>query len=104
MPKVSITVPRGRFARGSWRTSRPGRWDELRLGRAANLAFAALPGCALPGDVSASDRYYARDITEPFRLRDGHVEVPDGPGLGVAPLPDVLDEVTESTRLIRLEA
>ncbi|MFL6052425.1 MAG: enolase C-terminal domain-like protein, partial [Actinoallomurus sp.] len=72
-------------------------------GRAANLAFAALPGCTLPGDVSASDRYYARDVTEPFRLVDGLMTVPSGPGLGVEPIMDVLEEMTESTRLIRLE-
>jgi O-succinylbenzoate synthase len=76
---------------------------ETGLGRAANLAFAALPGCTLPGDVSASDRYYTRDITEPFRLQDALMTVPSGPGLGVTPIPDVLDEFTESTELIRLD-
>ncbi|MFJ9314344.1 o-succinylbenzoate synthase [Pimelobacter simplex] len=67
---------------------------ETGLGRAANLALAALPGFALPGDTSASERYYATDLTEPFVLQDGHLAVPTGPGLGVTPLPDVLDEVT----------
>ena len=38
---------------------------ETGLGRAANVALAALPGFTLPGDVSASDRYFHRDITEP---------------------------------------
>ncbi|MEV5746996.1 o-succinylbenzoate synthase [Actinoallomurus sp. NPDC052308] len=75
---------------------------ETGLGRAANLAFAALPGCTLPGDVSASDRYYTRDITEPFRLADGLMSVPSGPGLGVAPLQDVLHEFTERTDVVRL--
>ncbi|MFL6057257.1 MAG: o-succinylbenzoate synthase [Actinoallomurus sp.] len=75
---------------------------ETGLGRAANLAFAALPGCTLPGDVSASDRYYTRDITEPFRLQDGLMSVPSGPGLGVAPIPDILHEFTERTDLVRL--
>jgi O-succinylbenzoate synthase len=75
---------------------------ETGLGRAANLALAALPGCTLPGDVSASDRYYARDITEPFRLDDGHMRVPDGPGIGTAPRPDVLAEVTASAEFVRL--
>ncbi|HEY0543030.1 MAG TPA: enolase C-terminal domain-like protein, partial [Actinoallomurus sp.] len=77
---------------------------ETGLGRAANLAFAALPGCTLPGDVSASERYYTRDITEPFRLVDGLMTVPSGPGLGVEPIMDVLDELTESTRFIRLDS
>lgn len=67
---------------------------ETGLGRAANLALAALPGFSLPGDTSASDRYYRTDITEPFVLDDGHLDVPSGPGLGVLPLPDVLAAVT----------
>jgi O-succinylbenzoate synthase len=75
---------------------------ETGLGRAANLAFAAQPGCTLPGDVSASDRYYTRDITEPFRLEDGLMSVPSGPGLGVAPIPDILHEFTERTDVVRL--
>lgn len=69
---------------------------ETGLGRAANVALAALPGFTLPGDTSGSGRYYATDITEPFVLRDGHLDVPTGPGLGVAPLPDRLDAVTTS--------
>lgn len=75
---------------------------ETGLGRAANLAFAALPGCTLPGDVSASDRYYTRDVTEPFRLVDGLMSVPSGPGLGVEPDLAYLDSLTESTSLVRL--
>ncbi len=67
---------------------------ETGLGRAANVALAALPGFTLPGDTSASGRYYAADITEPFVLADGHLDVPTGPGLGVAPVPDRLAEVT----------
>jgi o-succinylbenzoate synthase len=70
---------------------------ETGLGRAANVALAALPGFTLPGDTSASDRYYARDITRPFVLEDGHVRVPTGPGLGVEPDPAILDEVTTAT-------
>ncbi|WP_432979563.1 o-succinylbenzoate synthase [Dactylosporangium sp. CA-233914] len=67
---------------------------ETGLGRAANVALAALPGFTLPGDTSASGRYYAADITEPFVLDDGHLPVPALPGLGVAPLPGRLAEVT----------
>ncbi len=73
---------------------------ETGLGRAANLAVAALPGCTLPGDVSASDRYYARDVTEPFRLEDGLMRVPSGPGLGVEPIAEVIAELTESSSLV----
>lgn len=70
---------------------------ETGLGRAANVALAALPGFTLPGDTSGSGRYYHRDITEPFVLDDGHLAVPTGPGLGVEPLADALAEVTVST-------
>ena len=74
---------------------------ETGLGRAANVALAALPGFTLPGDVSASDRFYTTDITEPFVLRDGGLDVPEGPGLGVDPIPDLLAEVTVSREEIR---
>lgn len=75
---------------------------ETGLGRAANLALAALPGFTLPGDTSASDRYWRRDLTDPFVLEDGHIRVPDGPGLGVRPDPAVLEEVTTSVETITL--
>jgi O-succinylbenzoate synthase len=58
---------------------------ETGVGRAANLAVASLPGFTLPGDLSASDRYFTRDVTaEPFVLGPGGtLRVPDGAGLGV---------------------
>ena len=71
---------------------------ETGLGRAANVALAALPGFTLPGDVSASDRFYRTDITEPFVLRDGGLDVPTGPGLGVAPIPELLAEMTTGSQ------
>ncbi|PWD51283.1 o-succinylbenzoate synthase [Serinibacter arcticus] len=68
---------------------------ESGLGRAANLALASLPGFTLPGDISATSRYYAQDITEPFELdADGRMAVPTGPGVGVEPDGAVLDAVT----------
>jgi O-succinylbenzoate synthase len=68
---------------------------ETGIGRAANAALAALPGFTLPGDVSASHRFYARDIvTEPAVLEDGHIAVPTGPGLGVEIDPVALDDFT----------
>jgi O-succinylbenzoate synthase len=70
---------------------------ETGLGRAANVALAALPGFSLPGDTSASDRYYEQDITEPFVLEDGLVRVPAGPGIGIEPLPDALSERTTTS-------
>ncbi|MEW2509283.1 o-succinylbenzoate synthase [Streptomyces sp. NPDC046870] len=72
---------------------------ETGIGRAPNLALAALPGFTLPGDTSASSRYFAEDITEPFVLgADGHLPVPDGPGIGVTPLPDALRRFTRARR------
>jgi len=73
---------------------------ESGIGRAANVALASLPGFTLPGDVSASDRFYATDITPPFVMRDGHLEVPQGPGLGVEPIPEILDELTTSVEWV----
>lgn len=73
---------------------------ETGIGRAGNVALAALPNFTLPGDTSGSDRYFTTDLTAPFVLDDGHLAVPDGPGIGVAPLPDVLEEVTVSTEWI----
>lgn len=63
---------------------------ETGLGRAANVALAALPGFTLPSDLSASRRYFETDITTPFHLVDGCLEVPSGPGFGRTPLPEVL--------------
>ncbi|MDT7572963.1 MAG: o-succinylbenzoate synthase, partial [Actinomycetota bacterium] len=73
---------------------------ETGLGRAANAALAALPEFTLPGDISASGRFYATDITAPFVLESGHIRVPTGPGLGVDVLADVLADITVSTETI----
>jgi O-succinylbenzoate synthase len=73
---------------------------ETGLGRAANIALASLPGFTLPGDTSASDRFYTRDVTEPFVLDDGRIAVPTGPGLGVEPIPEVLAELAVSTQVL----
>jgi O-succinylbenzoate synthase len=74
---------------------------ETALGRAANVALAALPNFTLPGDTSASGRYYAEDICEPFVLDDGRLPVPTGAGLGVSPIPDVLERFTTSVEVCR---
>jgi o-succinylbenzoate synthase len=74
---------------------------ETGLGRAANVALAALPNFTLPGDTSASGRYYAEDICEPFVLDDGRLPVPAGPGLGVSPIPEVLERFTTSVEVCR---
>ncbi len=69
---------------------------ETGVGRAANLAIAALPGFTLPGDISATDRYYNEDIThERFCLNpDSTITVPNGNGLGVTVDRKALQKVT----------
>ena len=66
---------------------------ETGVGRAVNVALAALPGFTEAGDLSASDRYFAEDLTEPFVLEDGELRVPDGAGIGVTPRADRLRPV-----------
>src|ERR687897_619590 len=56
---------------------------ETGIGRAANAGLASLPGFTLPGDISASTRFYVRDIVlRPITVEHGHVIVPTTPGLG----------------------
>ncbi|GAA1569127.1 MULTISPECIES: o-succinylbenzoate synthase [Kribbella] len=60
-----------------------GGMHEFGVGRLANVALSSLPGFTLPSDVSASEKYYARDIVEPaVTAVGGVVQVPDQPGLG----------------------
>jgi O-succinylbenzoate synthase len=74
---------------------------ETGIGRAANLALAALPGFTLPGDTSASSRYFKQDITTPFEMSDGYLDVPNTPGIGVTPDMDFLDSITTSKELAK---
>jgi o-succinylbenzoate synthase len=75
---------------------------ETGIGRATNLALAAMPGFTLPGDTSASRRYFEDDLTEPFELApDGTMDVPKAPGIGVEPRPERLAGATVA--LERLE-
>jgi O-succinylbenzoate synthase len=57
---------------------------ECGIGRAHNIAVSALPGYTLPGDVSASQRYWAEDVIEPevTVTPQGTIRVPQTPGLG----------------------
>ena len=73
---------------------------ETGIGRAANLALASLAGFTLPGDISATKRYWARDITAPFDLVNGQITVPTGKGLGVAIDVDFVEEITFERREI----
>ncbi|MEK6648127.1 MAG: o-succinylbenzoate synthase [Actinomycetota bacterium] len=73
---------------------------ETGIGRAANIALASLPGFTLPGDTSASSRYFRRDITPPFIMNDGQLDVPTGPGIGVEIDHDFIEEITTSRKVI----
>jgi len=71
---------------------------ETGIGRAANAALATLPGFVLPGDISASSRFFARDIvTDPITVEDGHVAVPTGPGFGFELDMEFLDSITTAS-------
>jgi O-succinylbenzoate synthase len=71
---------------------------ETGIGRAANAALAALPGFTLPGDISASTRFYRRDIVlQPITVDHGHVTVPDGPGMGFELDHEFLESITTSS-------
>lgn len=71
---------------------------ETGIGRAANAMLAALPGFTLPGDISASTRFYERDIVlDPITITDGQVTVPQTPGFGFEIDQAFLDSVTTST-------
>ena len=63
-----------------WRNARE------RIGRAHNIALSTLPGFTLPGDVSASARYWEEDIIEPPVTvdRSGTIKAPSGAGIGFA--------------------
>jgi O-succinylbenzoate synthase len=69
---------------------------ETNIGRAHNVALATLPGFTLPGDISASARYYEHDVAGPdFVLNDDStLTVPAGPGIGVEPDPGALHSAT----------
>ena len=68
---------------------------ESGVGRAHNVALATLPGFTLPGDISASRRYWHEDIVDPeFRVENGEIRVPRGPGIGVELRADHLAEWT----------
>ena len=69
---------------------------ESGIGRAYNVALASLPNFTLPGDVSPSARYWARDIVTPaWTMRDGMVSVPlDPPGICVAIDTEMIDAIT----------
>ena len=76
---------------------------EMGIGRAANVHLASLPNFRLPGDVSASSRYFHTEIIgEPFTVeKDGTMKVPTKPGIGVTVLEDVIRKIATQTKEYR---
>ncbi len=69
---------------------------ETGIGRAHNIALSTLPNFTLPGDVSASKRYWAEDIIEPevTVTPQGTIKVPHGPGIGFEPKLGLIEKLT----------
>ncbi len=77
---------------------------ESGVGRAHNVALASLPGFTLPGDISASSRYWERDIVSPeFEVADGQMAVPTGPGIGVEVDVERIDALTTRSAIFGQE-
>jgi O-succinylbenzoate synthase len=79
---------------------------ETGIGRAHNIALSSLQNFSLPGDVSASARYWIEDIIEPEVTvsAKGEIEVPDGIGSGVTVLRDRIEELTVRRSTVRANA
>lgn len=74
---------------------------ETGIGRAQSIALASLPHFTIPGDISASDKYWEEDIITPrIIVKNGQVQVPDKVGLGVELNRRRLNEVLISTTII----
>ena len=75
---------------------------ETGIGRAHNIALSTLPNFTLPGDITASKRYWKEDIIEPEVTvsNRGTIQVPQGPGIGFEPRRDLIEQLT--TRVERL--
>jgi O-succinylbenzoate synthase len=80
---------------------------ETGIGRAYNVALASLPNFSLPGDLSPSARYWARDVVTPEWTMDaeGMVRVPrDRPGLGISVDTGMIDELTVRSEVLAAPA
>ena len=79
---------------------------ETGIGRSHNIAISSLPNFTLPGDVSASKRYWKDDIIEPeVEVSSlGEIVVPTGPGRGFAIREDLIDRLTVRREEVRAYA
>jgi O-succinylbenzoate synthase len=78
---------------------------ETGIGRAHNVALSTLPNFSLPGDVSASKRYWKEDIIEPEVevSAQGTIAVRDEPGTGYQVRTDLIEKLTIRKEVIRAE-
>ncbi len=69
---------------------------ESGIGRAHNIALSTLPNFTLPGDVTASKRYWAEDLIDPEVTvsPQGTIRVPTGPGIGFEPRRELIEKLT----------
>jgi o-succinylbenzoate synthase len=76
---------------------------ETGVGRAHNIALSSLPGFSLPGDVSASKRYWKEDIIEPEVevSAQGTIAISDEPGTGYRIKPDLIEKLTVRKQTLR---
>jgi len=79
---------------------------ETGIGRAHNIALSTLPNFRLPGDVSASQRYWAEDIVDPEIevTSRGTIAVGNSPGTGFVPKKDLIEKLTLRKEIIRSRA
>jgi len=79
---------------------------ESGIGRAHNIALSSLEGFSLPGDVSASARYWAEDIIEPEVevTPEGEIVISDSPGRGYEVRTDLIERLTVRKENIRAMA
>jgi O-succinylbenzoate synthase len=76
---------------------------EAGIGRAHNIAMSTLPNFSLPGDVSASKRYWHQDIITPEVTvsPQGTIQVPATPGIGFTPNLDAINPITARTQHLK---
>jgi O-succinylbenzoate synthase len=76
---------------------------ESGIGRAHNIAMSSLPNFSLPGDVSASRRYWEQDIIEPEVevSPQGMIAISDQPGTGYRVKEDLIEKLTVRKETLR---
>jgi O-succinylbenzoate synthase len=76
---------------------------ESGIGRSHNIALSTLENYTLPGDVSASKRYWAEDIIEPEVTVSprGEIAISDAPGRGFEVRTDLVERLTVRKQEIR---